>query len=138
MSEMEQKNIVEPTGEEKPRVIHGGRNLIILGIGAIIISIATTAISLAIYRYTGDIYLDRSRPGFISEDEKNNNAHEKQESFSNEGEITQKIIDEYLEEFDSVKGRIDGLSDSFSADQLSDDAIGIYPLDDEFDANNPE
>jgi len=130
MSEAESPNIVTPK-EEKPREIHGGRNLIILGISAIVISLTTTAISLAIYRGTGDIYLDRSRPGYISEDEKRSNSEEKQETFSSEGEVSTETIDEYLEEFDSVKGRIDSLSDSFGSDQLSDDALGIYPHTDE-------
>ena len=55
----------------------GGRKLIILGIASALIALATTGISLAIYHNSGDIYLDRSRPGFLpDEDEKgddNNN-----------------------------------------------------------------
>ena len=40
----------------------GSRNLLILGLGSILIAGGTTSVSLAIYRNTGDIYLDRSRP----------------------------------------------------------------------------
>ncbi|MBR1939350.1 hypothetical protein IJ847_01290, partial [Candidatus Saccharibacteria bacterium] len=56
--------------DERP--IHGGRNLILLFVIASTIALSTTAISLSIYRATGDIYLDRSRPGYIAEDEKHN------------------------------------------------------------------
>ena len=43
----------------------GARNLLILGCSAIAITAITTGLSLFIYRQTGDIYLDRSRPGFL-------------------------------------------------------------------------
>ena len=43
----------------------GARNLLILGCGAIAITAITTSLSLFIYRQTGDIYLDRSRPGYV-------------------------------------------------------------------------
>ena len=56
----------EDSKEKKP--IHGGRNLVLLGIGAITIALITTSISLYFYG-KGDIYIDRSRPGYISEDE---------------------------------------------------------------------
>ena len=67
-TEEEQKKDEEVTQTRS----HGGRNLIILGIASILIALATTSVSLAIYRATGDIYLDRSRPGFISEGEQHN------------------------------------------------------------------
>ena len=79
--------------EEAPRTIHGGRNLMILGVTAIVISVITTAISLIVYRVTGD-------------------------------------IEEYLNQLDSVRGRIDSLSNTFDPDPLNDDALGIYPHDD--------
>ena len=121
----------KPENEEVQRPIHGSRNLMILGLSAFIIAFITTAISLFVYRSTGDIYLDRSRPGYISEDEKDDKMYESKESFSADGEITKKTIDEYLEQLDSVRGRIDSLSDTFSDDPLIDDALGIYPHEDD-------
>ena len=47
----------------------GGRNLIILGCIAATIALATTSVSLAIYHGSGDIYLDRSRPGYLPDKE---------------------------------------------------------------------
>lgn len=121
----------ENADEEQPHPIHGGRNLMILGLIAGILAVATTAISLIIYRVTGDIYLDRSRPGFISEDEKNEEKYEAKEKISTDGEVTKETIDEYLKQLDSVRGRIDSLSGTFDPDPLNDDALSIYPREDD-------
>lgn len=113
---------------DKP--IRGRRNLIILGAGSILIAAITTIASLQIYRATGDIYLDRSRPGYIFEDEKHNEEDDQKESFSNEGEINVEVIDEYLNELDTVIERIDDSADDFSPEPLSDDSLNIS-LDEE-------
>ena len=42
----------------------GGWNLVILGAASILIALVTTGVSLAIYKFSGDIYLDRSAPDF--------------------------------------------------------------------------
>ena len=116
--------------EDKP--IHGGRNLMILGFVSAVIAILTTAASLQIYRATGDIYLDRSRPGYISEGEKHSDEDDQKENFSNEGEVNQKAIDEYLKELDKVMGRISEASDDFSPEALTDDSLSISVENDEF------
>ena len=43
----------------------GQCNLVILGIGATIVTGITLTASLLVYRNSGDIYLDRSRPGYL-------------------------------------------------------------------------
>jgi hypothetical protein len=116
--------------EEKP--IRGGRNLMILGFATAVIAIISTAVSLQIYRATGDIYLDRSRPGYISEGEKHSDEDDQKENFSNEGEVNQKAIDEYLKELDKVMGRISEASDDFSPEALTDDSLSISVENDEF------
>lgn len=118
---------------EKP--IRGGRNLIILGAGTALIALISTAASLQIYRSTGDIYLDRSRPGYISEDEKHNKEDDQKEDFSNEGEITDKVLNEYLKELDKIEERINASSDDFSPNALSDESLGISIENGEFDEN---
>ena len=128
--EAEKTEKIEKIEEEKT-TIRGGRNLMLLGIIAIVIAVSTTAVSLFIYRATGDIYLDRSRPGFISEGEKHNKEDDSREEFSNEGVMDQKAFDEYLKELDTLTERIEGSEDSFSADPLSDDSLGIIVYDDE-------
>ena len=54
--------------EEENRIkkrTRGARNLMIMGVAAILVALATTGVSMAIYHNSGDIYLDRSRPGFL-------------------------------------------------------------------------
>ena len=55
--------------KKQSRMTHGGRNLVVMGIVSIIIACTTTGVSLAIYHNTGDIYLDRSRPGYLPDEE---------------------------------------------------------------------
>lgn len=126
-TEEEQKKDEEVTQTRS----HGGRNLIILGIASILIALATTSVSLAIYRATGDIYLDRSRPGFISEGEQHNEEDDSREEFSNEGEMDDRAFEEYLKELDLLTERIDGSKDNFAPDPLSDDSLGIIVYDDD-------
>ena len=119
--------------EEEKTTVHGGRNLILLGLIAIIVAVTTTAVSLFIYRATGDIYLDRSRPGFIAEGEQHNEEDDSHEVFPNEGLMNQEAFDKYLEELDLLTERIDGSSDSFAGEPLSDDSLGIIIYEDEED-----
>ena len=116
--------------EEKPKQIHGGRNLIIMCFLATTVALTTTAISLTIYRATGDIYLDRSRPGYIAEDEKHNVEDDSKEMFSSEGAVTAKDIDEYLETLELVDSRIRNAIDDFSEAPLSDETLGINEVED--------
>ena len=105
--------------------VHGGRNLIILGFGAAVIAFISTAASLFIYHETGDVYLDRSRPGYIFEDEKHNADDDKKEQFPNDGPVTAETLDHYLRELDDAAGRIEELSDDFSSEPLSDESLDI-------------
>ena len=114
--------------EKKP--LHGGRNLVILGFSAILIALTTTSISLYFYS-KGDIYIDRSRPGYISEDEKHNVDDDVQENYSNEGKITEKSLTEYIEELDRVSERIDASRNDFGPDPLSDDNLMITSNDED-------
>ena len=116
--------------ENKP--IHGGRNLILLGLGAIAIALFTTSISIYFYS-KGDIYIDRSRPGYISEDEKHDDSDDRQEKYSNEGAITEKSLNEYLEELDRVTERIEASHHDFEPDPLSDEDLMITSNDDKED-----
>ncbi len=104
---------------------HGRRNLVILGFGALTIAVISTAVSLQIYRATGDIYLDRSRPGYISEGEKHNEKDDYKDIFSEEGAITAEVVDDYLKKLDGIIEQIDNASGDFSLDAISDDTLGI-------------
>lgn len=115
------------TNAKSEHPIHGARNLFVLGVVAISLAVISTAISLYIYHATGDIYLDRSRPGFIFEDETvGDTAGENTTySFSPDGEINRDTLSEYLDELDKVIEEVDAASSAFSADPLSDESLGI-------------
>lgn len=105
----------------------GGKNLVILGIGSIIIATVTTVGSLLIYHNSGDIYLDRSRPGFlpddveIEEDEQKNNNYE----FSKSGKIDKEILKEYLENMKQDTSDSKRFDDPFGEKAISNETLGI-------------
>lgn len=107
----------------------GGRNLIILGVISSIIALGTTGISLAIYHNTGDIYLDRSRPGFLPDqseiDEDEENQDEEDYIFEKSGDLTTEILDEYLEKLDIEIKAIDTYDNAFNEKALTNEALGI-------------
>lgn len=106
---------------------NGGRNLVILGVVSIVVSIATTGVSLAIYHNTGDIYLDRSRPGYLPDEQEIEEENEKQEEyvFEKSGKLTIDIIEEYLEKLKIEVREVDAYDKPFNEDALSDERLGI-------------
>lgn len=105
----------------------GERNLLILGLSATLITIITTAISLFVYHDSGDIYLDRSRPGFLPETEEvEQEKTDTDYSLSDSGKITKEVLEEYLDNLTRELDRLnDFSSDPFSTVPLSDDSLGI-------------
>ena len=107
----------------------GGRNLIIMGVVSCLIAIAVTGISLAIYHNTGDIYLDRSRPGYLPDDEeiKKEETEKKEENynFSNTGKITEEVLDEYLTKLKKEVEDLDAYANAFGEVPLSNEVLGI-------------
>ncbi len=106
---------------------HGKRNLIILGLGAIAIATLSTGVSLWAYRSSGDIYLDRSRPGYLPDEAEadTNTTTNNNYTFSDTGELTKEELTEYLKELKSVNDRIKALSDPYAPGPLSDESLGI-------------
>lgn len=130
---LESLEAVEPN-----KKIRGGRNLIILGFSAAAIAAVSTAISLYIYRATGDVYLDRSRPGYIFEDEKHDTNDDKKDLFSADGEINSSVLDQYIKEYDAVMERIEDSSDDFSPEPLSNESLSIDIVGHDEDFNSEE
>ncbi|MBR3137969.1 hypothetical protein IKG41_01335 [Candidatus Saccharibacteria bacterium] len=115
------------TEEPKKKLNKGGLNLIILGVLASFIAILTTSISLIIYHNSGDIYLDRSRPGFLPDEEEIEEEGDKEEEyiFEKTGKLEIKNIEEYLQKLDAEIKAIDSYEKPFSSDVLSDKHLGI-------------
>lgn len=116
----------------------GGRNLVLLGLASIVISVATTGVSLAIYHNSGDIYLDRSRPGYLPDEKEIEEENDKQEEeyvFEKSGKITMDVIDEYLEKIQVDVRALDTYEKPFDENLLSDERLGI-PSSDKGDGNS--
>lgn len=105
----------------------GARNLCLLGLGATAITFVFTFITLKIYHDSGDIYLDRSRPGFLPEKEEvEQDRDETDYTFSESGLISEEVLDEYLENLKKELNRLnDFSSDPFGPTPLTDESLGI-------------
>ena len=106
----------------------GGRNLTILAVIAIFISLSLTTVSLAIYHYSGDIYLDRSRPGYLPDTEEVKDEEETEEgvySFEKSGAITKEVLDEYLKKLQVEIDALNEYQDPFDDEALSNSHFGL-------------
>lgn len=102
-------------------------NLLILGVLSVGIAFVTTIVSLILYHNTGDIYLDRSRPGFLPDKSESEELPEKDYTFPSSGVLTEENLDEYIKNFQEVINYIDDLEGPFSEAPLSDNSLGIPP-----------
>ena len=105
----------------------GGRNLAILGGGAIVVAFITTAVSLAMYRNSGDIYLDRSRPGYLPDKEEAEDDHDIDTSFTfaEAGPLTAEDLDAYLKALHTTNSRLHNIAAPYAPEPLSDESLGI-------------
>lgn len=118
---------METKKNEKKKMTHGGRNLVILGVASTLIALITTGVSLVVYHNSGDIYLDRSRPGYLPDEEEIEEEGEKEEEyiFEKTGKLTAAIIEEYLEKMQVEVRAIDAYEKPFDENVLSDERLGI-------------
>jgi len=119
--------LIQPTEETKAPRLNGRYRLAIFGVVAILIALVTSGVSLFVYTVSGDIYLDRSRPGFISDNDSSfeNDETSQTNVFPPDGPITVGTIDDYLRKLDTLVQDITSDSTAFSSDALSDEALNI-------------
>ena len=114
--------------EKTEKTINGGRNLAILAGLSILISVSLTVVSLAIYHYSGDIYLDRSRPGYLPDTEEVETEEETEEgeyNFDKSGTVTKEALEEYLKKLDVEVEALNNYEDPFDDGALSDSHFGL-------------
>ena len=115
---------MENKPEETPK--KKNYNLVILGVISIAIAVLTTSVSVILYHRSGDIYLDRSRPGFLpDESEVDRTPPTTTYRFSDNGPIDSTVYDEYIENFEKALDQIDDLDSPFSETPLTDESLGI-------------
>ena len=117
----------------------GGKNLVILGILSVVAAFTTTGVSLAIYHTSGDIYIDRSRPGYLPDkDEIEEDDSDDEYVFEKTGIITKEVLDEYIEKLNAEIKAVDDYGETFGASALSDEKLGIISTQKTEDKNSPE
>ena len=105
----------------------GGRNLVILGLASVVIAFLTTGISLALYHNSGDIYLDRSRPGYLPDEEEIEQGEDEKDEyvFNKSGVINDAVLEEYAENLQEEIKAVEAYRNPFNAEALSDEKLGI-------------
>ncbi|MBR3115695.1 hypothetical protein IKF30_00480 [Candidatus Saccharibacteria bacterium] len=107
----------------------GGKNLVILGVASVLIAAVTTSVALAIYHNSGDIYLDRSRPGFLPDEDEvedeNDKVDDEEYDFTKDGQLTKEDMDEFLKHLKEEIQAIDDYKNPFGEEVLSDERLGI-------------
>ncbi len=107
----------------------GARNLVILGVISVVVATLTTGISLAIYHNSGDIYLDRSRPGYLPDEQevadKEEQEKELEYEFEKSGKMNMEVLEEYLENLEKEIQAVDDYEKPFGQGVISDDQLGI-------------
>lgn len=118
---------MEEQKQPKSKMTRGRWNLVILGVAATVIAAVTTGVSLVIYHNSGDIYLDRSRPGFLPDEEEIEEETEDGEGydFSKTGPIDLTVLEEYLKEIQVEVEAVDAYEKPFEEKVLSDENFGI-------------
>lgn len=128
MMEENSKMTDAPEKNEEKKPIRGARNLVVMGLVAILIALTTTGVSLAIYHNSGDIYLDRSRPGFLPDEEEieeESGNTDEEYNFSKSGVLTKEVVEEYLKNLETEKEAVDAYEKPFDGQVLSDKHLGI-------------
>ena len=112
--------------KNKTKTSVGSRNLILLGIGSILVAVLTTSVSLFLYHDSGDIYLDRSRPGFLPEESEIEETKKTTNyEFPENVNLTEKVVDNFLENYQTQIDYINSFSEPYNPNILSDESLGF-------------
>ena len=127
---------------KKIKTQSGARNLILLGLASILIAVMTTSVALAIYHNSGDIYLDRSRPGYLPDEQEIEKDEDKKDDveeydFSRDGVVDEAGLGEFLKHLNEEVKAIDEFEKPFSSEVLTDDYLGI-PVEKKTEDVTPE
>ena len=112
---------------EKKKLRKGGLNLVILGAVAVLIAIVTTGVSLMVYHNSGDIYLDRSRPGYLPDEKEIEDEEEKELEYKLDktGKMSMEVLEEYLKNLNYEVEAVDNYEKPFAEGVLTDEHLGI-------------
>lgn len=90
----------------------------------IFVAFILVIISMQMYYGSGAAQLDLSRPEYVSVRSQINKADDKKKSFDTQGEVTEKVLEEFLNDY-KLEAKKATDANAFSNDVLSDEALGI-------------
>lgn len=93
-------------------------------VAIISVAILLVSISMTVYYSSGAFQLDLSRPEYKPLRSQIDNDHKQDDSFKAQGNIDEKVIDEFLERYKTKSKRIQD-SKAFTNDVLSDQQLGL-------------
>ena len=108
--------------EDAPKKNH---NLLILGLVSTTVALITTAISVYVYHASGDIYLDRSRPGFLPDEKEVESNLKEDYKFSENDEVNNENLENFLKNYKEVLDDLDRVSNPFDGKPLSNESLDI-------------
>ena len=115
--------------KNKKKIEKGARNLVVLGVLSTVVALTTTGVALAIYHNSGDIYLDRSRPGFLPDEEEiqqdEGDREDDEYVFQKDTVLDTEKMDEFLEKLQEEIDAINAYEKPFGEEVLSDERLGI-------------
>ena len=120
-----EKSGAETATDTQATDVKPNRNLLWLGIISTAVAVVAAGVSILIYHNSGDIYLDRSRPGFLPDEEEIEAEPKEKFSFPENGALTEDDLDEYLEHYQEALDDLDRLKSPYAADPLSNQALGL-------------
>ena len=78
---------------------------------------------------TGDIYIDRSRPGFLPEKTETvaDEPADQDQGFTLDanGSLSEETLQDYLDHLQAEIDKLDAVDDTFSSTPLTDESLGI-------------
>lgn len=104
--------------------IFSGNKFIIMIMLAVLITSFLVFVSLSMYRESGAIQLDLSRPGYVSVRDKAVKNDDDFQNYSGTGEINQASISEFQALFTKQAKKVK-LVDAFGGDPLSPASLGV-------------
>lgn len=107
----------------------GKRNLCLLGVAAVALAILTSGIALTIYHHTGDIYLDRSRPGFLPEKNEQKKPNEDNYSFNENTPLNKESLERFRNSFTETFRGAKEVERPFGPEPINDRSLGIEPME---------
>ncbi len=105
-----------------------GNQMLTFIIGAVLIAIVMTGVSLWLYRSSGAAKLDLSRPGYEKARTEVEDDNSGTKPFSPTGELNSEAIKDFRNRYGSIRDKLDK-TNNYDESDVRDDNLGLNPND---------